>query len=358
MPDNSALLGLPYLLPSQAQKHVTHNEALRLLDILVQLSVAQTGAATPPADPAEGDIYGLGAAPTGAWAGQAGALAAWIDGAWLFVAPRPGWRAWDRAAGELRIWDGTGWVLPAAAPELDQLGINATADAVNRLAVASDATLFTHAGAGHQLKVNKAADGDTAALLFQSGFTGHAEMGLAGDTDFAVKVSADGGTWNTALSTEAASGAVTLPGGLRLGSGGNLLDSYENGAWTPEAGDTATGGAVASATTAAGRYIRIGDQVFAFFTLEDMDTTGLTGGSDLFIRGLPYSARNQVSSHFTGMAQLGDITFVSPPYLYLSAGEATLRLGQNVSGGSPAFLTVSALASGTARISGSLTYRV
>ena len=41
MPDTTetAHLGLPYLAAAQAQKHVTHNEALRLLDNVIQLSV-------------------------------------------------------------------------------------------------------------------------------------------------------------------------------------------------------------------------------------------------------------------------------------------------------------------------------
>ncbi len=40
MSDQSTLLSLPYIMPAQAQKHLTHNEALRTLDTLVQLSVA------------------------------------------------------------------------------------------------------------------------------------------------------------------------------------------------------------------------------------------------------------------------------------------------------------------------------
>ena len=39
MSETSARLSLPYLMPSQAQKHVTHNEAVRQLDILVQANV-------------------------------------------------------------------------------------------------------------------------------------------------------------------------------------------------------------------------------------------------------------------------------------------------------------------------------
>ena len=40
MPSVSAVLSMPYIEPSQAQKHVTHNEALRVLD----LAVANAGA--------------------------------------------------------------------------------------------------------------------------------------------------------------------------------------------------------------------------------------------------------------------------------------------------------------------------
>ena len=38
MTENSSRLSLPYMQPSQAQKHVTHNQALRQLDILVQMA--------------------------------------------------------------------------------------------------------------------------------------------------------------------------------------------------------------------------------------------------------------------------------------------------------------------------------
>jgi len=213
MPDTTPILALPVLVPNQAQPYVTHNAALRRLDILVQLSVIAFGAETPPALPEEGDLYALGAAPVADWAGQAGRLAARIDGSWLFLAPQAGWRAWDRETGVLRVWDGTEWIRPLA--DLDNvsgLGIGTAADAVNRLAVKSAATLFSHDGAGHRMKLNKSADAETASLLFQSNWTGHAEMGLAGDTDFSIKVSADGSAWNAALNVAAASGDLGLGG--------------------------------------------------------------------------------------------------------------------------------------------------
>ena len=51
MPDQTPRLSLPLLLESQAQKHVTHNEALRRLDVLAQLAVLAFDAATPPTLP-------------------------------------------------------------------------------------------------------------------------------------------------------------------------------------------------------------------------------------------------------------------------------------------------------------------
>ena len=91
---NTPNLTLPRILAGQAQKHVTHNEALRVLDGLVQLSVKDRDLATPPGSPAEGDRYIVAASPTGAWTGWAGSVALFEDGAWLRLIPREGWLAW------------------------------------------------------------------------------------------------------------------------------------------------------------------------------------------------------------------------------------------------------------------------
>lgn len=74
--------------------------------------------------------------------------------------------------------------------------------------------LFSHVGNDQRVKLNKNAAVDTASLVFQDNFSGRAEMGLAGDDDFHVKVSADGFTWNEALTINRATGQVTLPQGL------------------------------------------------------------------------------------------------------------------------------------------------
>mgnify|MGYP000541174307 CR=1 FL=1 len=216
MPDDTPILGLPLILPAQAQKHVTHNEALRLLDILVQLAVLDRDLATPPALPAEGDRYIVAANPTAAWAGQAGNIAAFWGGIWVFISPRQGWtaRVTDENIQITRL--GSAWVQSDTAPETTaRLGISTAPDATNRLAVASPASLFTHAGSDHRMVLNKATATDTTSILLQTGFSGRAEIGLAGSNDLTVKVSADGTSFATGLTMQP-SGAVSLPEGVTV----------------------------------------------------------------------------------------------------------------------------------------------
>jgi hypothetical protein len=71
-------LALPLMEAAQAQKHVTHNEALRCIDTLLQLSVLEREIGTPPGAPLDGQRWIVQAAPspTGAWAGHGGHVAA------------------------------------------------------------------------------------------------------------------------------------------------------------------------------------------------------------------------------------------------------------------------------------------
>ncbi|MEP2530004.1 DUF2793 domain-containing protein [Shimia sp.] len=289
MSERSPLLDLPFIQPSQAQKHVTHNEALNQLDVLVQLTVDDFNQTQPPSLPQNGSVHALGAGASGAWAGQDGMIAAFLNLTWVFVPPRIGWRAFGRTDNSLRVWTGATWQTPT--PDLDNLegiGIATSADPTNRLAVASEATLFTHAGAGHQLKVNKAAASDTASLLLQSGWSGRAEMGLAGDDHFSLKVSADGSTWHTALTAQGTDGALGAPQGLLLGgtTPANHLSIYETGSHVPSLVDQSNNSA--PLTGDAVPYVRIGNQATYFFgQLNNLDTTGLTPTDDIGL-SLPF----------------------------------------------------------------------
>ena len=98
-------LTLPYIFASQAQKHVTHNEAIRALDCLVQLSVESRALTSPPASPVEGSGYVVAAGASDAWAGKSDKIAAFQDGAWAFYAPKDGWIAWVASENILIVYD-------------------------------------------------------------------------------------------------------------------------------------------------------------------------------------------------------------------------------------------------------------
>ena len=305
--DTTTNLQLPFIAAAQAQKHVTHNEALRGLDAVVQLMVLDKDLAAPPGSPAEGARYIVAGSATGAWAGQEGKIAAWQDGAWAFYSPREGWLAWAADEDSLYICTGSAWtgfavglgdVVEDTTPQLgghldanafnigfddatgitddagneqlvfrktasavnqigltnaatgnapriaaegndtninlqlrgkgtgcidvDKVGINASADTTNRLAMNSPASLFNHAGNGHQVKVNKNAAGDTASFLFQTNFSGRAEIGTTGDDHFHFKVSPNGSAWTEALVINTA-GNVLLGGTTNPASAAKAL---------------------------------------------------------------------------------------------------------------------------------------
>jgi hypothetical protein len=108
----STNLQLPYLAPGQAQKHVTVNETLRRLDAIVQISAVSATITAQPGSPADGAVYILPTAKTGAdWSGMAdGALAYYRDGAWEEFSPREGWLAFVRDIDRVLAWTGAAWM--------------------------------------------------------------------------------------------------------------------------------------------------------------------------------------------------------------------------------------------------------
>ena len=266
---NSPNLALPYIAANQAQKHVPHNDALAMIDGIMQLSIVSRGLNAPPITFVDGNRFLVGAAPTAEWLGQAGLIAFRNAGLWQFLTPRKGWALWVEAESVYLIFDGVNWVAPPV-PQIMQnmtlLGVNATADATNKLSVGSSAVLFNNIGNGVQLKVNKNALADTASLLYQTGFSGRAEMGATGDDSFHIKVSSDGATWKEGLLIDANTGLARVfanptdplgvatkqyvdagGGGSAGGTSGQI--QFKNG--TAFGGFTASGDATINTTTGA-----------------------------------------------------------------------------------------------------------
>ena len=219
MSDATTHLLLPYILAAQAQKHVTHNEALRLLDGLVQLSVLDRDLTAPPGSPADGDRYIVASGATGAWAGWDLNVALWTDGAWLRLPPRTGWRAWVEDEGLLLVYDGSVWVgtTPGELQNMALLGIGTTADAANPFSAKLNAALWTAKTAGEGgtgdlfYTMNKEAAGGDLGYVFQTGYVTKALVGLFGSDLFRLAVSADGSAFFDGFIVDNTSGIVDQP---------------------------------------------------------------------------------------------------------------------------------------------------
>jgi hypothetical protein len=219
MSDATTHLLLPYILAAQAQKHVTHNEALRLLDGLVQLSVLDRDLTAPPGSPTDGDRYIVGSGATAAWAGWDLNVALWTDGAWLRLPPRTGWRAWVEDEGLLLVYDGSVWVgtTPGELQNMALLGIGTTADAANPFSAKLNAALWTartiaEGGTGDLFyTMNKEAAARDLGLTLQTAYVTKALMGLFGSDRFRLAVSADGSTFFDGLIVDNATGIVDQP---------------------------------------------------------------------------------------------------------------------------------------------------
>lgn len=217
-------LKLPFIDGGQAQKHVTHNEALRILDAAIQISVRDVTRTVPPASPTEGARHIVATVASGAWSGHALAIATWQDGAWAFLVPQAGWCVWSIADDVMMVFDGALW-RAVGSPSLDSvphLGINTSADSSNLLSVKSNAALFAAIGAvdagtgDMRLQVSKDSVAHAASIVFSDAYSGRAEFGLIGSDAFKLKVSPDGSAWIEALMVDQASGNATWPRGLLL----------------------------------------------------------------------------------------------------------------------------------------------
>lgn len=242
---STARLNLPLIDAGQAQKNITHNEAILALDQFVQAAVLSQTLAAPPATNNEGDSYIVAVSATGAWAGKTGQIAAWQQGVWNFYLPAVGCLVWIVAQSRVFVWTGTAWadafgLLSSTLQNMQLLGIGTTATSSNPLAAKLNAALFTalatsEGGSGDmRFTLNKSAAGNTVSQLYQDGYSGRAETGLCGDDHFHIKVSPDGSTWRDAVNIDPATGAMALVAPLPVTSGGT-------GGASPAAARTALG---------------------------------------------------------------------------------------------------------------------
>ena len=104
-------LGLPMLTAGQAQKEITHNEALQTLDFITAACVEEPPRSDPPATPVTGACYIVGTSPTGVWVGKPANLACYSAGGYRFIPPFEGLSVLMRSTGTLAVYRQGAWDL-------------------------------------------------------------------------------------------------------------------------------------------------------------------------------------------------------------------------------------------------------
>ncbi|MEM6340804.1 MAG: DUF2793 domain-containing protein [Pseudomonadota bacterium] len=187
MPDTTQL-NLPLLSPSQAQKHVTVNEALSRLDGLVQLRLQSVELTVPPAVFDDGVCYGIPAGASGDWSGQSGRLALAVNGGWEFVDARRGFRAYVLDTGASAIFDGTDWRLGAVTQTTNGAGLSILSRELD-VALSSGGSVTTPVAF------------PARSLVF--GVTGRVTQAITGAPSLSLGVAADTTRYGTGLNTAA-----------------------------------------------------------------------------------------------------------------------------------------------------------
>lgn len=110
-------LGLPLLAAGQAQKEMTHNEALTMLDLAIALTVERDDLSAPPSSPGAGLCWIIGDGASGEWSGREGQIAGWTEAGWRFLLPHAGMGAWHMLDGHMLRFEGAAWVSESVRPD-------------------------------------------------------------------------------------------------------------------------------------------------------------------------------------------------------------------------------------------------
>jgi hypothetical protein len=135
-----------------------------------------------------------------------------------------------------------------------------------------------------------------------------------------------------------------------------LLDDYEEGTFTPEIADASSGGNVAAIGTAEGYYTKIGRLVNVSLRMNNINTSGMTSGNDIFFRGLPFTQASD--SNYVGTVLADRLNFTNYTVAVGYPGESYIKVHDIVDSAADAVLTVAAITSTTSDIFITFSYHV
>ena len=194
---NTPHFELPLISPSQAQKHVTVNDALSRVDALMQLRLISATTSTPPATSQEGDTYGVASGAVNEWAGQEGTLAIFANGGWAFVPATLGMRAFIADQNGWAGFDGTQWTIGLQTLTPNGAGMQARAIEIDHVISAGATSAVSYALPGQSVVYGVTGRVISAISGTLTGFS----LGVASSTNrYGSGLSGAQGAWLRGLS--------------------------------------------------------------------------------------------------------------------------------------------------------------
>jgi hypothetical protein len=359
----SAKLRLPYIAASQAQKHVTHNEALTLLDTLCQASVKDKDLTTPPVSPSEGDCYIVAATGTGAWTGWDNRIARYIDGEWRSYLPGAGdgegWLVYVQDEANLYVLVGGTWTLFASSAQ----PLDADLTDIAALSPSNDDVIQRKAGVWTKRTMAQLiADLEALGTTFQpldADLTDIAALSPSNDDVIQRKAGAwTNRTMAQLMADPGALGQIPFPATQNSSADPNTLDDYEEGTWTPVFSSSPAPSGV-TYTTQQGHYTKIGNIVTCFVNLV-LTSKGTGGGGSARFTGLPFTSAALATPAFGQASGISNVTLSSGrTWIYLSVSPNTTLATFAECGSGAAVANVTwGNCSDTTRVTGCFTYMV
>jgi len=136
--------GLPLVAGAQAQKHVTVNEGLAILDAVTQLRFVSKTVSTPPALVQDGSAYLIPSNAVHDWENREGQIAISANGGWRYVTPKAGWQAFNIETGTSQLFDGTAWRDCTLATSLSGASIEYKIAEIDQIIEESNLTITTN----------------------------------------------------------------------------------------------------------------------------------------------------------------------------------------------------------------------
>lgn len=115
----------------QVRAEITHNENMSLLDAVV-FAKATAIQSTPPGSPVDGNVYIVGASPTGAWSGKADNIARYYQG-WSFTAPKEGMLVFLLSDTVFWVYRNAAWRRTSPVTDLSNVGASYSQSEINTI---------------------------------------------------------------------------------------------------------------------------------------------------------------------------------------------------------------------------------